>query len=49
MGLRQDKLKAGLLSAPAGQHIIFYRKTSTGIRIIRVLHQGMDFRRHLAR
>ena len=49
MGLRHDMLSAGLLSASAGRHIFFYRKTVAGIRIIRVLHQSMDFRRHLTR
>ena len=30
-----------------GSHIIFFKTTSYGIAVIRVLHQSMDFIRHL--
>ncbi len=30
-----------------GKHFIFYRKTSDGIEIIRILHQQMDIPQHL--
>jgi toxin ParE1/3/4 len=29
-----------------GRHVIFYRPTSNGIEVIRVLHDSMDFSRH---
>ncbi|MCI0697523.1 type II toxin-antitoxin system RelE/ParE family toxin [candidate division KSB1 bacterium] len=29
-----------------GRHVIFYRLTSDGIEIIRILHDSMDFLRH---
>ncbi len=31
----------------AGRHVIFYRPTESGIFVVRVLHQMMDFDRHL--
>jgi len=31
----------------SGSHVIFYRKTSRGIRIVRVLHESMAHERHL--
>lgn len=30
-----------------GRHVIFYKPTENGIFIVRVLHQMMDFDRHL--
>ncbi len=30
-----------------GKHQIFYKKGSAGIEIIRILHDSMDFRRHI--
>jgi toxin ParE1/3/4 len=30
-----------------GQHLIFYRQKSTGIEIIRILHDRMDVETHL--
>jgi toxin ParE1/3/4 len=30
-----------------GRHVIFYRLNSDGIEIVRVLHDSMDFLRHL--
>ena len=31
----------------SASHAIFYRKTETGILIVRVLHERMDFTRYL--
>lgn len=31
----------------SGSHLIFYRKTNRGIRIVRILHESMDHERHL--
>jgi toxin ParE1/3/4 len=30
-----------------GRHLIFYRPKSEGVEIIRILHDSMDFERHL--
>jgi plasmid stabilization system protein ParE len=32
---------------PIGRHIIFYQVEDQGILVVRVLHQMMDFDRHL--
>ena len=36
-----------LRRANVGSHVIFFRPTEEGIVVIRVLHEGMDVRRHL--
>jgi len=30
-----------------GAHVLFFRRTTDGIEVVRVLHQRMDFERHL--
>jgi toxin ParE1/3/4 len=43
----RDDLRAGLQMATSGRHCIFFEADSSRILIIRVLHERMDFRRHL--
>lgn len=31
----------------AGSHVIFFKLTDAGIDVVRILHQRMDFERHL--
>jgi toxin ParE1/3/4 len=31
----------------SGSHMIFYRETNRGVQIVRVLHQSMEYVRHL--
>ncbi|MDI7776408.1 type II toxin-antitoxin system RelE/ParE family toxin [Asticcacaulis sp. EMRT-3] len=38
----------GYLKATSGSHLIFYRTSDDDIEVIRILHQSMDERRHLA-
>jgi toxin ParE1/3/4 len=40
-------IRPGYYRYSVGSHVLFYRVTTTGIEIVRVLHQRMDFRRHL--
>ncbi len=48
MGRNRDYISASLLSYQEGSHVIFYRREPQGhISILRVLHQRMDFKRHL--
>ncbi|WP_020174444.1 type II toxin-antitoxin system RelE/ParE family toxin [Methyloferula stellata] len=42
-----DDVRAGYQKFPAGSHLLFYRTTRDGIDIVRILHQRMDFERHL--
>lgn len=41
-------LGEGLFKKSCGSHLIFYREGTGGVRIVRVLHAGMDFLTHLA-
>jgi len=40
-------IRPDLRAFNVGSHIIFFKTTSYGIAVIRVLHQSMDFIRHL--
>jgi toxin ParE1/3/4 len=31
----------------SGSHVIFYRAIARGVRIVRILHESMDHKRHL--
>jgi toxin ParE1/3/4 len=42
-----DDIRAGYYKHPAGSHVIFYRLTSSGVDVVRILHAHIDFDRHL--
>ena len=42
-----DHIRAGYFKCSAGSHVLFFRQHANGIAVIRVLHQSMDFERHL--
>jgi toxin ParE1/3/4 len=42
-----DEVRAGYRKHSAGSHVLFYRTTTDGVDIVRILHQRMDFERHL--
>jgi toxin ParE1/3/4 len=46
-GHRCDDIRAGYLRYPAGSHVVFFRMAGDGIVVVRILHQRMDFGRHL--
>jgi len=46
-GRSRDELRNGYFSVPRGSHIIFYRRTSDGVEVVRILHQRMEPARHL--
>lgn len=43
----RDDIKKGCFSAIVNNHMIIFRKFEYGIRVVRVLHQSMDFARHI--
>ena len=43
----RDEIEKGIRSFPVARHIIFYRTGTECIEIARVLHAGMDIKRHL--
>jgi toxin ParE1/3/4 len=46
IGKRAAFIRPGLMQLPCGRHTIFYMKAVSGIIIVRVLHERMDFSRH---
>jgi toxin ParE1/3/4 len=42
-----DHIRAGYRKYSVGSHVIFFRAAANGIDIVRILHQRMDFERHL--
>jgi toxin ParE1/3/4 len=42
-----DEIRPGYRKGRAGSHVIFYRVDDYRINIVRILHQSMDFERHL--
>ena len=43
----RDNLWPGIHIATSGRHSIFFETDHAHIRIVRVLHDSMDYRRHL--
>lgn len=47
LGRPCDEARAGYRKYPAASHVLFCRMTPDGVDIVRILHQRMDFERHL--
>ena len=47
LGRSCEDIRAGYRRYSAQAHMVFFRIGENGIDIIRVLHQSMDFPRHL--
>ncbi len=47
-GRNADEIRKGYFRLSVGSHVLFYRLgVDGGIEVIRILHQRMDFKRHL--
>ncbi len=46
LGRSCDSIRPGLMRMEHGRHVLFYRTREYGVRIIRILHQGMLPDRH---
>jgi toxin ParE1/3/4 len=46
-GIEIDEIRAGYLKYIVGSHFLIFRIINDRINIIRVLHESMDFKRHL--
>ena len=44
----RDDLRPGVLMATSGRHSIFFEADDSRILVVRVLHDRMDYRRHLS-
>jgi len=42
-----DDIRPGYRKYRVGAHMVFFRQAAAGIEVVRVLHQSMDFDRHL--
>jgi len=47
LGRACDEIRAGYFKRSVGSHIVFYRLAGGVMEVIRILHQRMDFDRHL--
>ena len=47
MGRACRDIRAGYYKYPTGSHVLFYRLIAGGIEVVRILHERMDFGRHL--
>ena len=43
MGRTREELAKDLRSLPVGNYVIFYRRTTEGVEVVRVLHGARDF------
>ena len=46
-GRAYDEVRAGYSRYTVRSHVLFYRLVPGGIDVVRILHQSMDFKRHL--
>lgn len=49
MGQECSAVRAGYFKISCGSHYLFYRLTDNGIDVVRILHERMDFERHIPR
>ena len=47
LGHECDEVQAGYRQYPSGSHVLFYRLTDGGIEVVRILHERMDYERHI--
>lgn len=47
MGQDCSDIRPGYYKISCGSHILFYRLIADGIDIVRILHERMDFARHI--
>lgn len=40
-------VRRGYRKYPSGSHVLFYRPTTDGIDVVRILHERMDYERHI--
>ncbi len=47
LGTDYSEIRTGLHAYLASSHIVFFKRSNKSITVIRILHQSMDFNRHL--
>jgi toxin ParE1/3/4 len=47
LGRECSEVRPGYRKYPSGSHVVFYRLTDDGIDVVRILHERMDYERHI--
>jgi toxin ParE1/3/4 len=47
LGRECAEVRPGYRKYPSGSHVLFYRLTDDGINVVRILHERMDYERHI--
>jgi toxin ParE1/3/4 len=47
LGRECSEVRAGYRQYPSGSHVLFYRVLKDSIDVVRILHERMDYERHL--
>jgi toxin ParE1/3/4 len=47
LGRECPEVRRGYRVYPSGSQVLFYRQTTDGIDVIRILHERMDYERHV--
>jgi toxin ParE1/3/4 len=47
MGEDCSVIRAGYRKIPCGSHVLFYRVIGDGIDVVRILHERLDYERHI--
>jgi toxin ParE1/3/4 len=46
-GSECSEVRRGYRQYPSGSHVLFYRLANDGIDVVRILHERMDYERHI--
>jgi toxin ParE1/3/4 len=47
LGRECPDVRRGYRMYPSGSHVLFYRETIDGVDLVRILHERMDYDRHI--
>jgi toxin ParE1/3/4 len=47
LGRECDEVRAGYRQYPSGSHVLFYRLMKDRVEVVRILHERMDYERHI--
>lgn len=47
LGRECSEVRKGYCKYPSGSHVLFYRVIADGIDVVRILHERMDYGRHI--
>jgi toxin ParE1/3/4 len=47
LGRECPDVRRGYRMYPSGSHVLFYRETTDGVDVVRILHERMDYERNI--